>query len=78
MEQNNQPVYITLSLPSGKRGETLKNAIREVAKYNQRSVSNQCVQILQDFLERVGKIHQHPDGSFEIPQAPDQPESQGT
>lgn len=77
MEQSNQPVYITLSLPSGRRGEVLKDAIREIAKDNHRSVSNQCVQILQEFLERMGKL---PPAVVDIPKvtALDQPESQGS
>lgn len=56
MEQSNQPVYLTLSLPSGNRGKALKDAIRELAQGNQRSVSNQCVMILESNLIERGKL----------------------
>ena len=55
-QENNFPVYITLSLPSGLAGRRLKEAIKDVAKSNQRSVSNQCVCILQEALESMGKL----------------------
>jgi hypothetical protein len=56
MKQDNQPMYLTLSLPSGRVGSDLKDAIKKLARGNGRSVSNQCVRILQDHLREMGKL----------------------
>jgi|TARA_R110000751_G_scaffold306016_1_gene423460 hypothetical protein len=54
MKSGRGTVYLTLSLASGERAEALKVRLKELAQKNNRSVSNQCAIILQQYVDREG------------------------
>jgi len=55
-DKRTKQTMIVISLPSGGEGDALKEALQKMSNENSRSMSNQAMIILREFLLKEGRL----------------------